>query len=237
MKNDNTPNGKLIIFGIVGLVFALIGVVWIFFGTRFVKNAEEVYGRIVNITSYTDSDGEINYKAYVDYRYDKIEYENVALNSYSHSMKVGKKIKLLINPENPGRPQTIMSTIVGAVWFIVFGLIFACVAFIPMFFMGRVSSKAKKLMQQGHYVMAKVESIHRNSNIEVIGKTPYVVYCNYQDIYSGTIYRFKSKNIWYDPGAYLQQDAEIRVYVNGQDYSDYYVDVQSATQGRIVDYT
>lgn len=237
MKNSNAPKGTFIIFGLIGLFFALIGVVWLFFGTRFVSNAEEVYGRIVNVTSYTDSDGETSYKAYVDYRYDKVEYENVALNSYSHSMKVGKKIKLLINPENPGRPQTIMSTVVGAILFVVLGLIFACVGFIPMFLMGRVSSKAKKLMQQGHYVIAKVESIHRNNNIEVGGRTPYVVYCNYQDIYSGTIYRFKSKNIWYNPEAFLQQDEEVRVYVNGQDYSKYYVDVESAMQGRVVDYT
>lgn len=236
MKN-NAPKGTLIIFGLVGLVFTIIGVVWLFFGTRFVSNAQEVYGRIVDITSYTDSDGETNYRAYVDYRYNKVEYENVALNSYSHSMKVGKKIKLLVNPENPGSPQTIMSTLVGAVLFLVFGLILVCIGFLPMFFMGRVSSKAKRLMNQGHYIIAKVESVHRNNNIEVGGKTPYVVYCNYQDIYSGTIYRFKSKNIWYNPEAYLQQDAEVRVYVNGQDYSDYYVDVESAVQGRIVDYT
>lgn len=51
MKN-NAPKGTLIIFGLVGLVFTIIGVVWLFFGTRFVSNAQEVYGRIVDITSY-----------------------------------------------------------------------------------------------------------------------------------------------------------------------------------------
>lgn len=237
MNKKSSLKGAFWIFGLIGLVFFLIGVVWLFFGIRFVSKAEEVYSVISDITSYRDSDGDRHYTAYVDYEFDGEYFYDVALSSYSGSMRVGKEVKVLVDPENPGEPQTIMSSIVGGIIFAAFGAIFAGVGFIPMIFMGRTNSKGKKLMEQGRYIMAKIESIEQNRKVAINGRHPYLIYCSHEDVFSGTVYRFKSKSIWYDPNAYFQIGMEIKVYVDGQDYSNYYVDVDNPENNRIVDYT
>ncbi len=237
MKKKSAPKGTLLIFGLIGLVFFLIGVVWLILGIRFVSNAEEVYGVISDITSYRDSDGDRHYTAYVDYEFDGEYYHDVALSSYSSSMRVGKEVKVLVDPEDPGNPQTIMSSIVGGIIFAAFGAVFASVGFIPMILMGRSGSKGKKLKEQGRYIMAKIESIEQNRRVAINGRHPYLIYCSHEDVFSGTIYRFKSKSLWYDPDAYFRVGMEIKVYVDGQDYSKYYVDVDEPENSRVVDYT
>ena len=48
---------------------------------------------------------------------------------------------------------------------------------------------------------------------------------------------FKSENIWTNPEPVITLGSEVRVYVDGNDFSKYYVDIQGVVQGRIVDYT
>lgn len=233
----SAPKGTLLIFGLVGLLFFLIGVVWLFFGIRFTMKAEEVYGVISDVTSYRDSDGDRHYTAYVDYEFDGDYYYDVKLSSYSGSMKVGKEVKLLVNPENPGDPQTIMGAVVGGILFAAFGAVFGCVGFIPMIFMRKANVKGKRLKEQGHYIPAKIESIEQNRNVSINNRHPYVIYCTHEDVFSGTVYRFKSKRVWYNPEIYFQIGGEIKVYVDGQNYSNYYVDVDEPENSRVVDYT
>ena len=57
------------------------------------------------------------------------------------------------------------------------------------------------------------------------------------DDYSGVLYKFKSDNLWTDPYPILQQGSQVRVLVNGTDYSQYHVDVENCLQGKVVDYT
>lgn len=237
MKSKGTPKGSLWIFGLIGFLFFIIGVVWLVWGIRFTMNAEEVYGVISDITSYRDSDGDRHYKAYVDYEFDGESYYDVALQSYSGSMKLGKEIKILVNPKNPGKPQTLMSSIVGGIIFAAFGAIFGSVGFIPMIFMGKISSKAKKLKEQGRYIVAKIERIEMNRKVSINSIHPHVIYCSHEDVFTGMVYQFKSKSIWYNPDIYFRVGMEIKVYVDGQDYSKYYVDIDNPESYRVVDYT
>ncbi len=50
-------------------------------------------------------------------------------------------------------------------------------------------------------------------------------------------YRFRSDNLWTDPGPVLPPGSEIRVYVHPDDYSKYYVDAKSYIEGKIMDFT
>lgn len=60
---------------------------------------------------------------------------------------------------------------------------------------------------------------------------------SYRDDYKDIIYCFKSENIWTNPEPVITLGSEVRVYVDGNDFSKYYVDIQGVLQGRIVDYT
>lgn len=45
-----------------------------------------------------------NYRVYVDYNYDNVEYENKEINLSSNLHKTGDVIKIKLNPEKPDNP-------------------------------------------------------------------------------------------------------------------------------------
>ena len=103
--------------------------------------------------------------------------------------------------------------------------------------MGRKSSKRKKLIDAGHSIYATVDSIDINTSYSVNGRHPFVIYCSYKDEYKDVIYRFKSDNLWTDPSQVIEPGSEIRIYVDGTDFSKYHVDTESLLAGKIIDYT
>ena len=61
---------------------------------------------------------------------------------------------------------------------------------------------------------------------------------NYRDEYKDVLYKFKSDNLWVYADELIHPGDSIRIYVNGDDYSKYYVDVDSILQNsKIIDYT
>ena len=85
--------------------------------------------------------------------------------------------------------------------------------------------KKEYLMQHGKRVMAEVTGGSRNLNYTVNGRHPWKLECIYEVIFSGEIYLFSSGNVWMDPELYIGQ--QVSVYVEGENYKKYYVDVDS----------
>ncbi len=239
MKKNNTEKFLFGIFAVVGSILVVVGICVLLVGFKKPENVVTITGEIVDIVRERDHDGDVHYDVYVDYEFDGKEYKEVHLSTYSSSMYEGKEIELFIDPEKPSRPKVPGADLIAGIICAVMGAIFGCIGIIPLVTMGRKSSKTQKLIEQGHYIMGKVERIDLNYNYSVNNRHPYVVYCNYQDDYTGTIYRFKSGNVWSDPGAYYQEGSDIRIYVDGQDYSNYFIDIEGSKQGnqKIVDYT
>lgn len=237
MKKDKLPYLIFGIFGIVGVILIIACICFTISGIKFDKISEEISGIIVDIESYRDSDGDRHYQAYVDYEYQGQKYNDVNLNSYSSSMYVGKEITLKIDPENPRKVKTPHSDLLVSIILGGMGIVFALLGIIPTVAGIRNAAKKKELRENGRYIYATVERIGINHGYSVNGVHPFVVYCNYQDEYSGVLYKFKSDNIWTDPYPILQEGSSIRIYVDGQDYSKYHVDVESSLQGKVVDYT
>ena len=50
-----------------------------------------------------------------------------------------------------------------------------------------------------------------------------MVKCSYKDGY-GNVHIFKSRNLMFDPGEFLK-DNMVRVYIEGENYKHYYVDI------------
>lgn len=224
------------IFGILGIVLLAVGVLLLTSGIKFGKNAVEIQAVITDIQTYRSGD-DTHHSVWVEYEYDGKVYKDVQLNEYSSGMRRGKKITLLVDPENPERVSTKFGTVLAGGLLILMGVIFFCVGFIPTVVWIKKSRLRKKLIAEGRFIYAKVESIVHDTSLRVNGSSPYVVYCTYQDEYRGVMYRFKSGNIWKNPEYFLQPGSDIRIYVNGEDYSKYYVDVESMLENKIIDYT
>ncbi len=225
------------IFSIVGLILIIICICVTMSGIKFDETAVEIKGTIVNIESYRDADGDRHREVFVDYEYEGKRFTNVKLNSHTNGMYEGNEIALKIDPENPGRVRTLHGNKILSILLGIMGGVFLLVGITTAVTNAKKEAKKKQLRQQGRYINAIVERVDVNYNYSVNGKHPFVLYCNYQDEYSGVVYKFKSDNLWTNPYPFLQQGSEVRVLVNGQDYSQYYVDVESSLQGKVVDFT
>ena len=237
MKRNKTVNLVFGIFAVIGSIFVIAGIIWLVSGLQFRKSAVEVTAVISEIDSYRDSDGDINHNVYVNYSYDGNTYNNMRLSEYSSSMYEGKEISLLVDPENPRKIGTVLGKIIGGVMFAGIGSIFALVGICPIIAMSRKKARKKKLIAAGRSIFGTVDNIACNTSYSVNGRHPFVVYCSYKDEYKDLIYRFKSDNLWTDPSQIIQSGSEIRIYVDGTDFSKYHVDTESLLEGRIIDYT
>lgn len=224
------------IFLIVGIVFVAVGIGVLYSGIRFRKNAVETRAVITDIQTHRSGD-DTHHSVWVEYEYDGKVYKDVRLNEYNSGMYTGKEITILVDPKNPQKASTEYGLIFAGGVFLLMGVIFSCVGIIPIIVGIKRSSLQKQLIAGGRSIFAKVESITHNTSYRVNGRSPYVVYCTYQDEYKGVVYRFKSDNIWQNPEYFLQPGSDVRVYVNGEDYSKYYVDVESMIENKVIDYT
>lgn len=237
-KANNVSAMVSCIFALVGVIFLMVGVFIGLSNEKFKENADEVTAIITSIESYRDSDGDRDYDVYVEYSYGGQYYQDKRLNMYSSSMYEGKEIEILVDRDNPERISA--GTGIMVMTFVMAGIGFAMMigAMIPFILMINKKKKRNNLLQNGYTIEATVTDIFLNQNLSVNGRHPYVVYCTYEDIYSGVQHRFKSENLWVDPEPIIQVGSPLKVYVSSHnDFSNYYVDVESVLESRIVDYT
>ena len=246
---------------IIGLFFCCIGIMNIIRGVQYSKNDKAssadyvtISAEITDIVSERvgDSDEyEYKYDVYVTYTYDGTVYENKKLNMYSSSMYVGKTIDILCNSKHPATIKGISEfgsaggVLIGmGVMFVIVGLMVAIVFSlaggknakdrqrkanrIP----GEVSWKRKGLRLAG-----EVENIVLEPQYSVNGREPYIIICTYLDVNSNTIYRFKSDFFVEDPSNVVYQGMPIDIYVNPEDYSQYYVDIEQLQAQKMVDFS
>lgn len=237
MKKGNFIIIFFSIFAVIGIGLLLGGGFWIFRGVSFIQSAVEVTAEIVDIETYRDYDGERHHRVYVDYSLNGVTYTDMPLNEYSSDMYVGKEIVLFCNPENPGQTMSNFGIYLGGGILLFIGFVFALVGLIPLILSARKQHRQKKLLTNGQILYATVDDIVLNTHYTVNGQHPYVIYCSYKDEYRDIVYRFKSNNIWTDPGYVFPVGSSIEVRVDPRDYSHYYVNAEQSISQKIVDYT
>lgn len=237
MKNNKFLKLFYGIFALVGIGM-LAGAVVVFLSSqKFMSEAEEVSGVIETIETYRDSDNDVHHRAYVSYTYNGREYDNVRLSFYSSNMYEGKSITLYCDPNDPGRVVAKEGNLFACITLLFMGIIFSCVGIIPTIVLICRNTKHKKIRESGKMLYATVEKIDCNTSYTVNGRHPYVIFCNYRDDYRDITYRFKSENLWSNPEPAITIGSAIKVYVEENNYKNYYVDAESMIQGKIVDYT
>lgn len=80
-----------------------------------------------------------------------------------------------------------------------------------------------RLLQTGNYIIAEVAEVRTNYAMQINGRHPFIVMCQYQDM-SGNVHIFKSRNLLFDPSSLLK-DQRVKVYVDGEEFKHYYVDI------------
>lgn len=240
MKKDYMEKIIFGIFAVVGAVFLIVSIALVMGQIHFKKNADTVSAIIDRIETRRDSDGDYHHSVYVSYEYQGEYFKGVHLNYYSAGMYEGERIELLCDRNNPNKVRSKGGEIFLMAIFGGMGLIFFLVGGIPLVGLIKKEKMRKQLMQTGKPLYAKVESIGYNTTFTVNGRHPFVIYCLYEDPYGDVTYRFKSQNLWTDPSLQFPIGSEIKVFVDGNDYSRYCVcvdETSSSSNRKIVDYT
>jgi hypothetical protein len=115
---------------------------------------------------------------------------------------------------------------------LVLTIVFTCIG-LPLLFIGilltiiakKKKDAVQKLIDEGNYVMADVIDITPNMGVEVNGMPTYILMCSYVDPVTNYRYSFQSRNLTYEPKELA--GTKIRVYIDKDDISHYYVDVDS----------
>jgi hypothetical protein len=91
------------LFAGVGIALLVAGGYWTVGVRQFLATAVEVPGRIVDVSSYTDDDGQRMHQAVIAFTaQDGSDHEFVSSASTSWSPKVGSQVKVLYDPAAPG---------------------------------------------------------------------------------------------------------------------------------------
>ena len=103
------------------------------------------------------------------------------------------------------------------------GLLFFVLGLIFLIVVAGKKARSDKLLNAGNYVMAQIMEVSLNYNVTVNRRHPYIVRCRYQDMY-GNVHIFKSRDLFFNPTDLLK-DRMVKVYVDGENYKHYYVDI------------
>lgn len=93
------------------------------------------------------------------------------------------------------------------------------------------SGLKKRLMEEGSLEWLPVTDVEMQYNIKVNGKSPYVVYCNYQGS-DGRIYRMKSSYLNFNPSQMLP-GGKVKVYLDRENPGSYYIDVDGSLTNEV----
>lgn len=105
------------------------------------------------------------------------------------------------------------------------GAVLLAVGMICLFLEIQSRRRNTRLLNSGKYILAEISEITMNYAVSVNSRHPYIVKCQYQDG-NGYVHVFKSRSLNFDPSPHLR-DQMVRVYVDGEDFKHYYVDIDS----------
>lgn len=209
------------IFLLIGIIITSIGL-YTSVKTLDSSNKVDTIGTITSIVR-TSSDTP---NVYVTYDVDGRSYTSV-INGYSSSFYEGKKIDIYYMKNDP---NTIGSKKLELLLLLILfmGLIFLLIGGINIFKVISNKKKKDRLIKTGTKIEATYVETTTNFHVNVLGRNPSNIICEYDDPVSNNTYKFKSEKLWYDPSLYIS-DCEIEtftVYVNKDNMKDYYVDIE-----------
>ncbi len=89
--------------------------------------------------------------------------------------------------------------------------------------------KKKRVLSYNYVIQANIVGFNIDSSVSVNGRCPYRLEANYISPIDGKLYSYRSDNIWSDLTPILEQRqiTTIPVYVNPNNYAEYYMDISS----------
>jgi len=232
MKNKNKePKFMFALFVIVGLGVLMGSYAVYNSGSDFRKIAMETEATITRIETFTryddDGDAVTAREVYVKFSANGKEYEGT-LDYWSPGMREGRSIKVLYHPNNPQNFRSASGSIFISLVMFILGLPFLLTGILTLLRQRKMSKRKQLLLSYGRKLSAQVDDV-------IVGNTSandrrcHNIICSYKDELANYTYTYKSENVWarIPPFDYDDNLPKIDVYVDSNDFSKYYVDVDT----------
>ncbi len=216
------------LFAALGIAM-LAGAAYMTVQTRtFVDNSIETTGTVTELIEKESSDrGSFTYLPVVVFETaseETIEFRS-RTSSNPPAFHVGETVRINYDPAFPSqaRIHAISTLWLFPIMLVIMGLVFGGAGFGMILYTYKRKKLAARLRQTGVTVQATVSEVVQNTSVIVNGRSPYVVYAQYEE--SGQLYTYKSDNIWFDPSEYVEKSASVTVYVDPQNKSVHFMDL------------
>jgi Protein of unknown function (DUF3592) len=219
------------IFFVAGIGM-LIGACFTFQHTRtFLGTAAKAEGVVVELVYRETHDSQGTGRAYHPrVRFQTSQGQDVefvsSVGANPPSYKVNQRIEVVYDPLDPARAYVHSF---ASLWLSTLILGILGVAFLTPRIGWSVwqrlnDRKAAWLRENGRRVQAEIESIQLNTSVQVGGRNPYRILCQWLDPVRNEVHVFQSRNIWFDPADYLQGRTTLDVLIDPENPRRYLVD-------------
>ena len=216
---------------LIGVAFFAMAIFYINRDLSFFKTAERVKAEVVesNVEELDFGRDEIDYvEVFVDYEYDGKEYKHIeVLKDAEIECEVGERIRVYIDPKEP-TVAILEKRVYGQYGYMLAGIIFFLLASALYALAIWLWNKKSKIRKNGYRIQAEVTDICKSGSVEILGKSPNVIYCECFSAELNRKFEFKSVGVWNDLETYFSVGEYIEVAVNPNNWREYYVDIDKA---------
>lgn len=217
-NENNTSSSK--VFKIIGIVFTIIGILFIlsfFFIAKTIEKKTENFVEIQSVICEIDKSGEEDHKSFiVQYSVDGKKYE-ADTNFYSSTMSLGDELAVRYNPNNPNEIFLSDYDFMGYIFYGLGGL-FALLGIIFLFV--SFANKSKQNLSEYGIPVEAVITYNGYSNVRVNNNMTFIVKAQATDEF-GNVMRFKSQLL---DSQFPTDIQTVRVYLDPQKKKRYYMD-------------
>lgn len=147
------------------------------------------------------------------------------LNMSSSSMHPGKQITVYYRVDNPQEVRYLDADKWVIAILLVMGFVFGGIGTVVLVLRRRSRQRVSRLLSTGDVLEAEITDIREDHEQSMRGRHPIVISCRYTAP-DGRIHLFQSGSFWYASHA-IDPKKKVRVYVDRNNPSTYYVDVDS----------
>ncbi|MBN8588079.1 MAG: DUF3592 domain-containing protein [Rhodothermia bacterium] len=216
------------IFALIGLPFMLVGLWFGYDLYQFSTTALRAEGEVVDMARSSKGSA----APIVAFRARDGQMYEVTGDVFSSppSYHIGEKATVKYQPSNPNNARIsdwtnwLFPGIFGTL-----GTIFTALGLGGLIFMWRKKKMAQSLQVGGQKVRAKIEQVAFDTSLRVNGRSPYVIWAQWQNPRDQKVYQFKSDYIWYNPTDYLNEDS-LTVFIDPKSPEDYHIDLSFLPQ-------
>lgn len=215
------------LFSAVGLALLLGALVSYQHSSDFLDSALSTQGTVVGMEKSRGADSTSYFPIieYVTNEGQKLQFRS-STGSSRPAYSIGETVEVLYSPQQTedARLNSYFSLWGAALILAILGAVFLFVGVIIML-VGVLKNRKKAYLQRnGSEVIAQFQSVEFNHQLEVNGRNPFVIVCQWLNPVTREVHVFESENIWFDPSPYIQGET-VKVLIERDNPKKYYVDV------------